>query len=41
VDHGSYNEKAINLSRQTGFKQTNDALRYYIDVGSAPVEEGE
>jgi hypothetical protein len=33
VDHGSYNEKAINLSLQTGFKQTNDAWRYFIDVG--------
>jgi ribosomal protein S18 acetylase RimI-like enzyme len=33
VDHGSYNEKAINLSLQTGFTQTNDAWRYFLDVG--------
>lgn len=32
VDHVSLNEKAIALSLQTGFKQTNDALRYFIDV---------
>lgn len=32
VDHTSFNEKAISLSLQTGFKQINQALRYYVDV---------
>ena len=32
VDHASFNEKAIALSQKTGFRQTNNALRYYIDV---------
>ena len=32
VDHVSLNEQAIALSRQTGFQQSNNALRYYIDV---------
>jgi len=30
VDHVSLNEKAIAISRQTGFRQTNNALRSYI-----------
>ncbi|MEM7030124.1 MAG: N-acetyltransferase [Chloroflexota bacterium] len=34
VDHTSFNEKAISLSLQTGFKQINDALRYFIDVNN-------
>lgn len=32
VDHVSLNEKAIALSRQTGFKQFKNALRYYVEV---------
>lgn len=32
VDHTSFNETAIALSLQTGFKQVNNALRYYMDV---------
>ncbi|MCP5094176.1 MAG: GNAT family N-acetyltransferase [Chloroflexi bacterium] len=32
VDHTSFNEAAIALSQQTGFKQQNNALRYYIEV---------
>jgi len=32
VDHVSLNEKAIGLSLQTGFKQINNAHRFYIDV---------
>ena len=32
VDHISLNEKAISLSKQNGFKQINNALRYFIDV---------
>ena len=35
VDHTSFNEKAIALSLQTGFKQVNEALRYYVDVVAA------
>ena len=34
VDHASFNETAIALSLKTGFRQTNRALRYYIDVES-------
>ncbi|HEU5100789.1 MAG TPA: GNAT family N-acetyltransferase [Roseiflexaceae bacterium] len=30
VDHGSTNERAIALSLKTGFRQTNNALRYHI-----------
>jgi ribosomal protein S18 acetylase RimI-like enzyme len=30
VDHGSANEKAIGLSLKTGFRRTNNAVRYYI-----------
>jgi ribosomal protein S18 acetylase RimI-like enzyme len=41
VDHGSNNEKAINLSLKTGFKQTHNALRYYVEVEPTQVEEGE
>ena len=32
VDHASFNETAVAVSLQTGFKQVNNALRYYIDV---------
>ena len=32
VDHVSLNDKAIALSLKTGFRQTNNALRYYVDV---------
>jgi ribosomal protein S18 acetylase RimI-like enzyme len=32
VDHVSLNEKAIALSLQIGFKQINNALRFFIDV---------
>lgn len=32
VDHVSFNEKAIALSLKTGFKQHNNALRYYVDT---------
>lgn len=32
VDHGSLNEKAIRLSRRTGFRQFRNALRYYVEV---------
>lgn len=33
VDHVSDNEKAIGLSLKSGFRQTNNAIRYYIDTG--------
>jgi ribosomal protein S18 acetylase RimI-like enzyme len=33
VDHSSFNKAAIALSRQTGFKQSKNALRYYVEVG--------
>ena len=33
VDHVSLNEAAIGLSLKTGFKQINNARRFYIDVG--------
>lgn len=32
VDHVSFNEKAIALSRKTGFKQFKNALRYYVPI---------
>ena len=32
VDHGSTNTKAIALSRKTGFRQRNNALRYYVHI---------
>lgn len=32
VDHVSLNEKAIAISQQTGFQQSNNTLRYYVDV---------
>ena len=32
VDHGSLNEKAIALSIKTGFRQRNNALRYYVNT---------
>jgi len=32
VDHASSNENVIGLSLKTGFRQTNNALRYYVDV---------
>lgn len=32
IDHVSLNEKAIALSLKTGFRKTNNALRYFIDV---------
>ena len=32
VDHASFNEKAIALSLNTGFRQRHRALRYYVDV---------
>jgi ribosomal protein S18 acetylase RimI-like enzyme len=32
VDHASYNENAIALSQKTGFRKSNNALRYYVDV---------
>ncbi len=31
IDHGSYNDRAIALSLQTGFKQINNAQRYCIE----------
>lgn len=34
VDHASFNENAIALSLKTGFRQSNRALRYYIEVKS-------
>ena len=33
VDHVSLNDAAIALSKQTGFRQINNALRFYIDTG--------
>jgi len=35
LDHVSLNEKAIALSLKTGFRQINNALRYYIDTDSS------
>ena len=32
VDHGSHNENAIAISQKTGFRKSNNALRYYVDV---------
>lgn len=32
VDHGRYHEHAIALSQKTGFRKSNNALRYYVDV---------
>ena len=32
VDHGSLNEKAIALSLKTGFRHSNNVLRYYINT---------
>jgi ribosomal protein S18 acetylase RimI-like enzyme len=32
ADHVSFNEKAIALSRKTGFKQFQNALRYYVPI---------
>jgi mycothiol synthase len=32
IDHVSFNEKAIALSRQTGFQECHTALRYYVNV---------
>ena len=32
LDHVSLNEKAITLSIKNGFKQSNNAVRYYIDT---------
>ncbi len=32
IDHVSLNEKALSLSMRTGFKPTNNILRYYLDV---------
>ena len=32
VDHASDNESAIALSKKTGFQQTHNALRYYVEV---------
>lgn len=32
VDHVSFNEKAIALSRKTGFEQFINALRYYVPI---------
>jgi ribosomal protein S18 acetylase RimI-like enzyme len=32
IDHMSINEKAIAVSLQTGFRQSNNALRYYINA---------
>lgn len=34
VDHNSFNESAIALSQKSGFRQTNNALRYYVDIGA-------
>lgn len=34
VDHVSLNEEAIALSLSTGFRQTNNVLRYFINAGS-------
>ena len=33
VDHTSFNERAIQLSQQNGFRQTHNALRFYVEVG--------
>lgn len=32
VDHVSLNEAAIAVSSKTGFRQINDAVRYYVDI---------
>ena len=32
IDHVSLNEKAISLSLQTGFKQINNAVRYFVNA---------
>ena len=32
LDHVSLNEKAIALSLKNGFRQVNNALRYYVDT---------
>jgi mycothiol synthase len=32
IDHVSLNDKAIALSKQTGFRQSNDALRFYVEI---------
>jgi len=32
VDHVSLNEKAMELSLQSGFRQRNNALRYYVEI---------
>jgi len=34
LDHVSLNEKAIALSLKTGFRQRNNALRYFVDTDS-------
>jgi mycothiol synthase len=34
LDHVSLNEKAIALSLKTGFRQSNNALRYFVDTDS-------
>ena len=35
VDHVSLNEKAIGLSLRNGFKQVDDALRFYVEIAPA------
>ena len=32
IDHTSFNETAIALSQKNGFKQVNNALRYYVEI---------
>ncbi len=32
VDHVSLNEKAISLSKKNGFKQVDNALRFYVEI---------
>jgi ribosomal protein S18 acetylase RimI-like enzyme len=34
LDHVSFNEKAIALSLKTGFRQRNNALRYFVAINS-------
>ncbi|MEM7333688.1 MAG: GNAT family N-acetyltransferase [Chloroflexota bacterium] len=32
IDHASFNEKAVQLSLKTGFRQTHNASRYYLEA---------
>jgi len=38
VDHTCFNEKAIVPSLKTGFRQKNNALRYYVDIECQDVD---